>query len=168
MTGYSLMIDDLPLYVESIDADEAYGRRNIKSTPIEGGKYIHTELGEYIPRQLTFKSHVTYPIGKSDKYNKKFHDLQNKIVKITSKELGVFNANVQIVPKWDTPGAVELSIKVTENTGEPKEPAYINPVDTQKADEEARKKAGAKAVSNKSTKTKDKNKKATATKKKTK
>lgn len=164
INNHSLLLDDLYLYVESISADEAYGRREIKTTAIEGGKYIHEELGEYVPIQLTFKSKLYYPSNKRDKYNKKFNELQNKIVRVTSPEIGVFNARVQITPSWEYKGAVSLDVKVTESTGEPVTPKYVDPIDTQKADAEARKSVSAPAVESKSVKPQskdDKNKKST-------
>lgn len=155
----SLCINGNYFFTESIDVEEGFGRREIKETPIAGGKYIHLEKGQYIPRKFTFNTHITYPPDKVGQYNEEFKSIQNQICEITSREFGVFNGYVQIVPKYSYAGACELQIKVTEVTDEVPTPEYVSPIDTQKADEEARKSIGADAVSNKSTKKKDSDKK---------
>lgn len=161
----SLLIDGMYFYCKEISADEAFGRREVIETAIEGGKYVHTELGQYVPREITFTSVIVYPENKMSKYHEKFREIQNKKCEVVSSVLGMFNAYVTLSPKWEHPGTCEIEIKCKEVTNEPATPKYVDPVDTQKADEEARKKAEAEAVESKSTKVKDKNVKATVSKK---
>ena len=89
-----------------------------KFTPILGGTERVTP-GEYVHREFSFTSIISYPPGRPDAYETIFRKMQSKPVKVKSKSMGKdeFNALIKLHISDYAPNRLQVDVTVTEVPG---------------------------------------------------
>lgn len=101
-------------YAEDIEGDEPYNRREMKFTSILGGTE-RVSPGEYVHREFSFSSTISYPKGKPDAYDTIFKKMQSKPVEVISSSMGgKFKAMIKIRKSYPSPNRIKVDVTVTE------------------------------------------------------
>lgn len=116
-TSENIKIMGYPFYAEDIESDEPYNRRERKFTPIMNGTE-EVSKGEYVHRQYSFSSIISFPQGKPEVYDNIFKKMQSKPVEVISRNMGgKFNAIVTIRKSYPYPNRMKIDVKVSEVPG---------------------------------------------------
>jgi hypothetical protein len=115
MVEENVEIDGFLLYAEDITATESYNRRELLRTKILNGSEFVSK-GQFIPREYTFTCQVDTPIDRPDIYDEIFAYMNNNPCQVTSRYMGMFNAEVIITKTYNKgqAGLISLSILVRE------------------------------------------------------
>ena len=111
----NIEINGYPFYAENINMDEPFNRRELNRTPIQGGTE-HVSYGKYVPRKFSFTTTLYHSKNKPHAHDKILAKIASKPVKIISKYMGSFNAEVNFQKNVEeaSPNHYSLDVTITE------------------------------------------------------
>lgn len=113
-TSENIQIMGYPFFAEDIEAHEPDNRRERKWTPIFNGTEEVTK-GEYVHREYSFMSLVSFPPGQPEVHDKIFKKMVSKPVEVISPAMGgKFNAIITMRRSFPYPNRMKLDVTVTE------------------------------------------------------
>ncbi len=113
-TSENIKIMGYPLYAENIQAVEPDNRRERKWTPIFNGTAEVTK-GEYVLREYSFSSVISFPPGKPEYHNELFKKMVSKPVEVISPAMGgKFNAIITMRRSFPYPNRIKVDVTVKE------------------------------------------------------
>ena len=117
-TEEQVTIMNYPFYTDNIERTVPHNYRERKFTPILGGTE-RVSQGEYVHREFSFTSIISYPPGRPDAYDSIFKKMQSKSVKVKSKSMGKdeFNAFIKLHISDYAPNRLQVDVTVTEVPG---------------------------------------------------
>ena len=99
---------------ETVSPNERFGRRDFNRMNIINGTQIVTR-GPYIPKDISFTTHVWIDPTRPDMYDDVFEELMSQPQEVISPELGgKFNAQIIIKPEHDKYSMLKLTVQVIE------------------------------------------------------
>lgn len=162
-TEEQVTIMNYPFYTNNVESDAPHNYRERKFTPILGGTE-RVSQGEYIHREYSFTSIISYPPGRPDAYDQIFRKMQSKPVKVKSKSMGKdeFNALIKLRISDYAPNRLQVEVTVTEvpdvKSRIPGESFKVPPVKKIKVTSKSTKKKSSSKTKTKSNKSKNKRK----------
>ncbi|WP_458454189.1 hypothetical protein [Methanobrevibacter sp.] len=113
----NIKIMNYPFFAEEIESEEPYNRRERKFTSIIGGTE-RMSSGEYVHREYSFTSTISYPPGDPGAYDHIFKKMMSKPVTVVSQSMGgTFQALIKIHKSFPAPNRIKLDVTVTEVPG---------------------------------------------------